>query len=728
MIFIYYSLLIVCIYLGLGLGLTILFCPKTLRKYILYLAPIIGYSYLTLVGWYCYNLNLGGTDIYAIPILGFPAILLLFVLLKERAKCLMYFKSCLHDRDFLTACAIAFFGFLIISSPILLSNDGLNSITIGNADPPNYAIISRFLKEFPRSGGIGFFTQQNTLLKWHLEESVFGAFLATSFSASLLSLDIYQIQSMTIYVFFGFSIILFYLIARHQFQYNYWGASGVTFLYAINPIIYYTIYHGFQSQIIATSLSLFVLFLNIEAINSCQKFSDYYKYLLFSVLINWATSLTYPHMLPLVYGPIFVYVAWYSLNKRAWRSLVNQCLFLLISLAIMSAFSLHRLKVLINYFFLMGAAQAGWSLPFIAPNELFTGFKAKNNLGEILVSLILSILVIGVIYLGFLQTRKSDIKIFILACSLSLTSYVGYLILSFEYLTPVGLYKGYKAYKLLSFFLPQILLGSLVIFQKSTVNFKAKEVRLFTVLLVTVVIGAYNITSSTVKHHGSITQSLLDLQKIENNPAIKSINLIGPEDSWKNTWQAYFLARKPLYFQTPMFYPNPPGSNLNGEWDLLNSKQFKFSEVVKLNIFKNDPSDSIILNSSYTLKRANTTFWLVFGKGWYDIETNPIWSGSNSQWSLITINSSSLNFPIDLKLAYFPLKLDDRLSIYLNGKKVVDCLNNQVCEAQKLLVLKGKNKLEFRSSLPPSLAYNRGKRPLSYAFSSIEITPSTLPK
>ena len=726
MIFIFYSLLIVGIYVVLCLGLTILFCPQPLKKYIPFLAPIIGYSYLTLAGWYCYNLKLGGTDVYAIPVLVFPALLLLFIVFRKKAVIANHLRSLFSDRNFLTACAIAFLGFLIVSLPIIFSDNSLNSITIGNADISNYAIVSRYLKEFPRDGGIGFFAQQHTTLKWHLEESVFGALLSTSFSASLLDLDVYQIQSMTINIFFAFSVGLAYAIARQIFQYNYWGASGVTTLYALNPVIYYTIYHGFQSQIIAISLSLGILLLNIETIHNCQKVRDYYIYIPLAVLLNWAMSLTYPHMLLLLYAPIVVYLAWYSLHKQSWRLLLYHFLFILVSLLIMSVLSLQRLKALINYLFIMKAAQAGWFVPFIAPNEVFIGFKDKNNLEQILIAVILSILVIGLIYLGFAQAKKSDFKLLPLVCSLSLITYFGAIVLSLQYLASSGQFGGYKAYKLLSFFVPQILLGWLLYFQNIKANFKTKKASFFTVLLVVVAIGTYNITSSAIKHHASVTQPLIELQKIENNPAIKSINILGLADGLQIMWKSYFLARKDLYFQTPVYFPNPPGSNLNGEWDLLNSQESKVPQILKVKEFRTDPSASIVLNSSYTLEKADASFWALLEKGWQGFDGTRLWSGGDTNSSAILINSPSSNLPIDIKLVYSPLKPDDRLSIHLNQQKVADCQNNQSCMVQNLVLAKGKNILEFKASLPPSLAGNGDPRPLSYAFSSIEIAASKL--
>ena len=397
----------------------------------------------------------------------------------------------------------------------------------------------------------------------------------------------------------------------------------------------------------------------------------------------------------------------------------------------MSALSIHRFKALINYFFIMKDAEAGWSVTFIAPSEIFTGFKEKNNVYEILVTVILSILVIALIYIGFTQARKTNVRLFILGCSLALTSYAGCIILSLAPLTSGASLGGYKAYKLISFFLPQVLISCLLFFQKLPFNFRLKEAKFLTVLCIVVVIGNYNLTAEAIKKHGSVTQSLIDLQKIENDTGIKSINLLD-EDVWKIPWQSYFLARKDLYLTNPVHYANPSGSNLNGEWDLISSERAKnpgraaVPNILKVKDFTPNPSTSTkIINSSYRLEKANNYLWASFGKGWYNDEKTLIWNGRESNSSGITINSPVNNLSVDVKLLYSPQKSANHLSIYLNQKKVADCPDNKFCHIQKLVLNNGKNNLEFKASLMPSPPGYWDARTLSYAFSSIEITPST---
>jgi hypothetical protein len=51
--YLYYSILFASLYVYLGLGLTLMVCPKDLKKYAVLMSPMVGYCYLTLVAWYC---------------------------------------------------------------------------------------------------------------------------------------------------------------------------------------------------------------------------------------------------------------------------------------------------------------------------------------------------------------------------------------------------------------------------------------------------------------------------------------------------------------------------------------------------------------------------------------------------------------------------------------------------------------------------------------------------
>lgn len=720
MAYLYYSVLTICLYVYLGLGLTTLFCTKELRKYTLFLSPLVGYCYLTLVGWYFYKLDIGGTDFYAKFILVIPTVILFFLLIKYKKK-LLFWEVRIFNREFITVTLICIFGFLIVSLPLIINIDDLTSISMLNNDPANYALASRYLKDFSRAEEIGFFAEPGVRIKWLIEETVFGAFLSTSFIASMFSLEVYQVQSLSINIFFIFGIPIFYVIARDLFQYNYLGASVVTLIYALNPIIYYTIYQGFQSQIIAMSLSLCVFLLNIQAANSCQRFSDWYKYLRLCVLFNWGISLTYPHMLSLLYAPIITYISWNSFYTKYWKLFIRHSLFILVSLIIMSALSVDRLISLINYFLYTGGAETGWYMHFILPAQIFSGFVRNAQITDILFSIPTSIFII----IGFAQAYKSNKKLLILAVSSVAIVIFGYIVLSLKNLQASGQLGGYKSYKLLSFFLPQVILACLIMFQKVQLTRKIKIQAIgLALIIVFESCHTFSLTAQVTKDKLTVTPEMVKLKTIEAEPSINSINILAQEDMWKIMWTAYFLARKKIHIQTQTYYP---ASNLEGDWDLSIVEQKNpvavapVTSITKIVGF--DSSSVININSSYKLEKS-PVIRVSLGRGWYEPEGSYIWSGNGSNSSSIIINSRRDRELVDVHMNYSPLNPKNKIYIHFSGKKFLDCATNEYCQVQKLPLLKGDNTLEFVAAVPPEKPENGDLRTLSYAFSSIEITPS----
>src|SRR4030042_2362883 len=105
-------------------------------------------------------------------------------------------------------------------------------------------------------------------------------------------------------------------------------------LYGMNPIMYYTVYHGFQGQIISTGLALCIFLLHSQAINICKKFSDYYSYIPLAVLFNWGFNLTYAHMLPFIYLLLFVYLVLLNIYTKQWAAALRWISFAIITLII----------------------------------------------------------------------------------------------------------------------------------------------------------------------------------------------------------------------------------------------------------------------------------------------------------------------------------------------------------------------------------------------------------
>jgi hypothetical protein len=175
----------------------------------------------------------------------------------------------LWSSDSILPFIISIAAFVLISIPFIARSDSLTSLSLGNCDIADSSTISRLLEEFSRSDKTGFLGQ-STELRWLGDKTIFGGPLSTALAGSVFSLEPYQIQSMSLIIFFLFSIPLFYALAREFFRYNIFSSGAITTIYGFSPIMFFTVYEGFQGQVIATTLFLCIFFLNFRAMDTCS--------------------------------------------------------------------------------------------------------------------------------------------------------------------------------------------------------------------------------------------------------------------------------------------------------------------------------------------------------------------------------------------------------------------------------------------------------------------------
>ena len=123
--------------------------------------------------------------------------------------------------------------------------------------------------------------------------------------------------------------------------------------------------------------------------------------------------------------------------------------------------------------------------------------------------------------------------------------------------------------KLLTYFLPFLLLSSLLIFRYSY-HAVAKRVGspLMLILSLLVLVNVYSDYRLLPRPpHLIVTRAMAELQTIDRNPDIRSVNILGA-DYWNIMWATYFLLHKQLYFETSVYMGREAGPLL-GEWDLI---------------------------------------------------------------------------------------------------------------------------------------------------------------
>lgn len=711
-----YSLLFALLYVLLGFGLTVLCAPERLKKHILLLAPLVGYCYLALVASLCYDVDLRGTDVYAPFVVAPPLVLLLYVVARRRQD-LSLIR--MRDPDVTAPLVIGIVTFVLISSPLIGRPEGPTTISIGNNDLAFYASAARYVKEFARSEPLGFIEQADP----YVFRLTFGSLLSTAVPSSLYSIELYKLQNVTIHVFFAFGAALLYALARRQFFYKVIPAAAISLMYGVSPIMWYTVYHGFQPQIIGTTLSLGLFLVHGMALETrADRLREYGRHSLVAAFLTWGTLVTYAHMLPLIYAMLICYSIPFAFRAESRISAAKWWIFLLAALFLNVLISPSRATAMVELAVSRAIKQSGWHVSFFTPGSIF-GFTLDSpdfasQTGFI--GLALSALLAGCVFLGIRDTAKNDRKLFLLCSSLLMAMILGYVLLAYP--MERRQWGGYKSYKMISFFLPLFLLASLPVVRNIELRrngFRAFPIALLVILLGGNAISCYYAGRWMRTAPNVVTADLADLKRVEENPLVESINVTGTR-MWDMMWQIHFLLRKKLFFQTRTYYA---ATSLDGQWDLRATGQ---ANIDILHIASFEPVETITINSSYVLERPYSSRVLRarFGAGWHESERTHRWTGPDSNTSSIVLDSTLDHLPIAVGASYWPLDPNNRLSIFLDGARVADCPDNRSCRADRIVLSKGNSILEFRCAIPPSMPAGADTRRVGYAFTSIEIYPA----
>ncbi|MFQ5672437.1 MAG: hypothetical protein ACE5G9_05030 [Nitrospinales bacterium] len=694
--FLCYSFLFAALLVFLGFGLSLLCCPRALRAYILPLSPVMGYCYVTLAGWYCYGFDIGGTDAYAVYLCLPPLMFLIFGIGKQRRQEFAWANA----GGWAVPLCIGLLAFAALSIPLMDGAQGLTTISLGNNDIADSATKATVLKEFSLSDAPGFLGQQDTI-RYHLKLSYFGPNLAAAFASSLLSLETYRIESLMTHVFFLLGVFVFYAVARESLRYNRLAALGLTALYGFNPLMWYIVYQGYLAQVVATTVSLGIFLVHFKVVEHCKSPGDYFPYFPFVVLLNWGLLISYPQVFPLVYGIVALYFVFSRIDDGSGENFSSRINFLIKTFFLSLILSPQRAAGILLSVFVVTTADFGWFFPLVSPAD-FLGIRnlvapgggivlhaATGTYGaEFFLGLALFCVLI---VCGFFQAYKSERRIFLLAGAAQLFIFSAYLFLAYRDGADAGL-GGYRSFKLLTFFLPMVLLSGMIIFRQT----RRRNIPLVlagAALLACNLAAAYHLAGYTARHHLSVTPDLASLKQIENDPAVKSINLPGSM-WWEILWQTNFLLRKQLYFATST-YQGRERSALRGEWDLLARRP----EPVHLNGFKKPRV--INVNSTYRLKEAWTPrrFGVQFGKGWAPRRDGHI--RMESALAAVVLYSPDDRVAVDLRARFESTVPGRRVFIGLPGTHFRECAVALVCRAREILLGRGRNVIRFQAGEPP---------------------------
>ncbi|MFH1825128.1 MAG: hypothetical protein ABH873_07910 [Candidatus Firestonebacteria bacterium] len=584
--FILYSFGFYALFTYLGLGLSIIFSPKILKKYLLFLSPVIGYCFLTLAGWFLYNTKFNGTNEYYMYILLLSLLFLviaIFVKVNKKNESIEEY----YNKELLIPSFIAILVFFILSFPSV-KECYLTSISYGNCDIVNYARFSRGMQELNISAinSTNYFADL-----WLPQKTIFGSYLNTAFFSSVFKLEPFQVQNISVNMFFIFSVFLLYVVLRKNFKYDAFPSSVITLLYGLSSIMYCVVYNGFEAQIIATSLMLFFVLINTITIR-LKKFYEMLFFLPFLVMVNWGFSLTYPHMFFITGCLIVFYSIVFSLYERSFKTFLRWFSFYLVSIVIVFLLSPFRFITVLEYTLFTKNVLCGWFISWISIDTALGFVPGKFRLSSPLVIMVVltGILLIPVIH-GLVNIFKKNKEIFIISIFFIVIIIFGTLVLATKSDPVEHGFGGYKQFKFITFFLPLLLASLLIIFKD-----KYNKIAFYTMVGL-IFINSLCVSSNSIymfKHHLVVSEDMADLQKLEKDKNVNSVNIPGGNVWWDIMWEGYFLMNKKVYFAQSTYYPEAP--ILKGEWNLNRGSPVRVT----------DKNDTILpVNSTYYLTKKS---------------------------------------------------------------------------------------------------------------------------
>jgi hypothetical protein len=714
----------------LGLGLSLIIVPVRWRRYVLLIAPTVGYCLLTLIGWRCYVANLRGTDAYAIWCIAAGAIVLAIAIWRERRR--LEPTDSIVSRELVAPLVVSLIAFLLTSAPLLSLTDRLTSYSFGNSDIADSAAISTYLQKHNREDQSGFLGQ-TPILQDLAAKAIFGGCLATAFPASLLHLETYQLQSMSVHLHFMFSVLVMYVVARELLRYEHVGATIVCLLYAVSPVMFFTVCEGYQGQLVAMGVALLILLVHAEA-SRALSWSEIWRYLPLAILLNWGLSLSYPHMTLFAQAPVLGYVGLTCLRTRSLASAGRYLVLALVVTAVVYRMSVWRAECIIAYMQAMGSVKAGWFVPWMTLDRCL-GFLPMGTLAEVLPTgqrAVVSLLFAATILWGLIKTFRHDPDAGCFAVATLTTVCSGCFLLALQE-QEAGRLGGYKNYKFISFFLPVFLLASWTVLRqlqdwRSVVRSPAWVAALALILGVNLYSDRV-LARGSMPHAQTVEENMAEVRLLSRATQVRSINLLS-DRFWESMWLSNFLIDKRISYLSGS-YSGRTASPLNGEWDLVPRRtiwdqgSFVHWKVVGDGVDLVNASHGIEINDRYTLVRrhALTTsqremlaLSVSLESGWKTTE-----HGCLAMNSWIGPARLLLRVPSDVlvrfRAVYRREPASPKLFVYLNEYEVGELAQQDHSTIDRLSLRTGDNILEFRPS-PATDA--TGEAPQGFTFSALD--------
>lgn len=697
--------------LAMGYGPALLLLPRAARRDALALAPVLGFCVLVTAGWHLMFVGPAGTDRQWPWLLGLGVALAAAGVAVRRRELRETF-----DRDvaWLALCAAAG---VVLYAHATMAQPHLTAAAQNN-DISSYSTVERQLQDLPGDTLAGP-TDQFGLVQF-ARLSVTGAYLPTAFLSSALGVRTYQLQTVCLASYLFWGALLAGVFARRVLGFRTGGAMLVSLVAGAAPIPLYTAWCAFKSSLAGTALMMAMLAIAVPAFGAPEPERPLRRAPAMA-LLAFGLMLAYPHMLPLVWALLGGLAVARAATERRWAPARDGAVLLGSGLVGAAALSPARVWITADYVLLAKAAAAGFP---VRPLTLLSVLGLSGTGPEWALpvgpawAIAAGIAAFALVLWGLGRTFADDRQAAITATALLLIIGLGYLVLR---LAPGPLeVEGYKPFKLVSFFYPAVLACLSMAFRTLALPAGAWAARARVggaagvAVAVALLSGAASAERRRTLPFASADEA--DLQRLERDPRIESINIVSPS-FWDAMWQIAFLVRKPLFLKHPTYYPRSP--RLAGAWDLVHAEPGPSEGVLAQ--APPDPASVVPVNATYLLRRHEAVVSVEYANGWSVPEPDHRWTSERRATLLV---DTGIPRRVLLALRYTHYTPGTTFEVRLDDRPIGTCLEPRSCSLGPLDLAAGTHVLAFDGSNPPHVAGPVDKRLLGTAFFQVQFSPA----
>jgi len=693
-----WSILLVC-----GLPLAFILLPRALKRLALPAAPAFGYSYIVFVGYYLYRTNIGGTDVYA-PFMLIPPLAALLILIGRRRLLL----AGLFNRRSVPMLGFAALSFLAVSLLYCKSEGRAVALSLSNLDVADYASDARYLQEFARNTQVGFMGQSGFFM-YYGDNFWFGPSMLAALMSTLTFSEPFRLQSLAMGLVACQGAAFVYAIARDSLSLKPSAAFAVALVYALNPVIAFTVWQSFGGQMISIALALAVIYLVTRAQAGPPQPRLLARYVPAMVFLLSGMYVTYHFMVGLIAVLLGAYVLIFALAERSPRRLLAGGLVVGAALVLTVALNPLRLPGAIETLSAVKDSSNGWFIPWLGPDVQLgfnaalklagSGFRIEEAWGWTLAG---ALTVLLAAHLLLSRGRPAHVA-FVLGLAVPVFA-LGLFYAVAE--AQNGTLGGYRSFKVTATFVALTLLAYALWFGVRRARWDRAVAAAGGVLAAAlVVLAAVDLGAILRAADGSIfvpPEELTNIRDVESMTFVSGINVMD-DTPFELFWTHYFTLRKRQVFQTfpysgreigPLIQPYrlgpDPSAGTSTTGDIFAVETVGCNRLYRLTG-----------RLSLCEPKSNYDVTMTPGEGWWPHQQGLRWSGREGRSADVFIDNRLEGTRVRIRASYGTLRAANSISLQVDGRAVpVEETPTELVSAAFALKA-GRNVAHFTEALAP---------------------------